>query len=209
MKNIKKLYPLIVGLVLLISVAAYGTRAYFSDSTKEDAGIDLTLGDVEITPEGENWQYITNKESINTNLKNKDGKEFNSSKMGTKIALIDARPGDSFSKIFKFKNTGSLLQLVTFETTKNAPSIFKVTWEKINNDTKEVGGELSKNDSFELESEGTMSLKMTVSVTLDEGNEEQHDADGSANNSKKTTDVNQLMEETITVNAVQTNLSQK
>src|SRR5690606_16398859 len=100
MKNIKKYYPLIVGLVLLISVAAYGTRAYFTDSTKEDAGIDLILGDVDITTDTtQNWMYVPIGEK-NENLKNNENEIGTSNELGDKVLLTDARPGDSFSKIF-------------------------------------------------------------------------------------------------------------
>ncbi len=208
MKNIKKFYPLIVGLVLLISVAAYGTRAYFSDSTDVDADIELTLGDVYVTTDTtKDWMYVPIGEK-NTDLKNYGNKIGNPNELGDKVRLTDARPGDSFSKVFVFSNTGSLKQKVNFLPTNKSKDIFDIKWEKINNDTEEVVGELTENDSFELEAKGTMSLKMTVSVTLDKVNAEEHNVKDSANSSEKTTDLNKLMTETINVTAVQTNRSQ-
>lgn len=197
MKKIKKFYPLIVGLVLLISVAAYGTRAFFSDSTKEDAGIELTLGDVEITPKGKEWKYITNTETKNTVLKNNGDTNFDPSNMGTNIEITDARPGDSFSKEFEFENTGSLVQSVTFVTTKDAPNIFEVTWENIDSTNK-----FNESTPVTLEPKDTVTLRMTVSVILNT-DAEQHGT--SANNKTKSKEWNQLVEQSIAVTAVQTN----
>lgn len=58
-KKRKKL-PLLLGALLLISLVAYGTRAYFSDSATEQAGIKLELGNVKIESVSTGWEY--NKE---------------------------------------------------------------------------------------------------------------------------------------------------
>ncbi|MGE7367100.1 hypothetical protein ACQKKE_10815 [Desemzia incerta] len=115
MKNIKKFYPLIVGLVLLISVAAYGTRAYFSDSTKEDAGIELKLGHVEIESFSTPWTI--NEKGTN----NKVGKTV----IDGKTYINKAKPGDSFSKTFTFTNKSSLK--TKFKMTQNITTIDKKT----------------------------------------------------------------------------------
>lgn len=200
MKNIKKFYPLIVGLVLLISVAAYGTRAYFSDSTSEDAGIDLTLGDVKIGSKGLSWAYKAEIGNENNELKNNDKKVDTPNDMGNQINITDARPGDTFEKVFEFKNTGSLEQVVTFATDKNESSIFKVKWNEIENTNNEVVLDETKN--FKLSPGKEVSLKMTVSVNLN-SHEEQH-GDNSVN-TDKVTNLNTLVKESIEVKAVQTN----
>ena len=110
MKKIKNFYPLIVGVVLLVSVAAYGTRAYFSDSTEEQANIKLTLGNVEVTSLSEPWVY-TPLNTSNNNQLNVEGMENISSENPTlkqTAKVTNVRPGDSFKKIFTFTNTGSL-----------------------------------------------------------------------------------------------------
>lgn len=119
MKNIKKFYPLIVGLVLLVSVAAYGTRAFFTDSTKEDAGIELQLGNIDIESKAGNWIYNSTGQQDNQLKDENDkvliGKEFSASESFTNV-----KPGDSFSKTFTFKNTSSLKSVFSFEETVSA-----------------------------------------------------------------------------------------
>ncbi|MFL2133078.1 hypothetical protein [Desemzia sp. FAM 24101] len=114
MNKIKKYYPLIVGLVLLISVAAYGTRAYFSDSTSQEAGIKLTLGDVKIKGESFNWVY--NSKGINDNqLKDSKGNLIDKTKLTSTADFTNVKPGDSFTKKFKFTNDSSLKTTFSFE----------------------------------------------------------------------------------------------
>src|SRR5690606_13237797 len=107
MKNIKKYYPLIVGLVLLISVAAYGTRAYFSDSTSQEAGIELKLGNVVIKGKSSNWIY--NAKNANDNqLKDKDGESLTGTEFSNEETFTNVKPGDSFTKTFTFTNESTL-----------------------------------------------------------------------------------------------------
>lgn len=114
MNKIKKFYPLIVGLVLLISVAAYGTRAYFSDSTSQEAGIELTLGDVKIKSERSNWVY--NNKGINDNqLKDSKGNLIDTTNLTNTEVFTNVKPGDSFTKKFKFTNDSSLKTTFSFE----------------------------------------------------------------------------------------------
>lgn len=119
MKNIKKYYPLIVGLVLLLSVAAYGTRAYFSDSTREDAGIELQLGSVDIYSESRSWEYTPINKTSNKELLVKKGgifvspENFNDLKL-EQTEIKNVLPGDSFSKVFTFENKSSLETQIKF-----------------------------------------------------------------------------------------------
>lgn len=119
MKNIKKFYPLIVGLVLLISVAAYGTRAYFSDSTKQDSGIKLQLGSVDISSSSEQWIYKpTSGRSNEELLVKQDGvfvrtTNFNDLKL-EQTEIKNVLPGDSFSKVFTFENKSTLETQIKF-----------------------------------------------------------------------------------------------
>lgn len=201
MKNIKKFYPLIVGLVLLISVAAYGTRAYFSDSTKEDAGIDLVLGNVKIGSEGLSWAYKAEIGNENNELKNNDKKVVTPNDMGNQINITDARPGDTFEKVFEFTNTGSLEQLVKFDASDmNKSSIFEVKWNEIDDTKNEIV--LDETKEIKLSPRDKISLKMTVSVNLN-SHEEQHGNDSV--NTDKVTNLGTLVKESIEVKAVQTN----
>ena len=52
MKNKKKKQlPLLLLALLFITTAAYGTRAYFTDQAEQKAGIELTLGNLDIENE--------------------------------------------------------------------------------------------------------------------------------------------------------------
>lgn len=198
MKNIKKFYPLIVGLVLLISVAAYGTRAYFSDSTSEDAGIDLTLGNVDITARSGDWIYIPDVEneqltasgttSIGETIKDKNnfGKEDNIAK---DVVLKNARPGDAFKKTFTFENTGSLNQIVKFTKNNISKGLFVIKWE----------GD-SLDDEKDLVPGGKVSATMIVTVNKDTNSEDAQPELGNQN-----TDIINFVGESIEVTAKQTN----
>lgn len=124
MKRMKKYFPLIVGTVILLSVAAYGTRAFFSDSAEEQAGIQLTMGTVDIFSNSENWKYQSNSENgPNNELLIKKEDEFG--KMNNLIGMKKAEiknvlPGDSFSKIFTFENKSTLATNVGFNQTVTA-----------------------------------------------------------------------------------------
>lgn len=194
MQKTKKYFPLIVGLVVLLSVAAYGTRAYFSDSTGEQAGIELTLGDIDVTTEHGLWMYDTETSEQNANLEEGGnpvkGKELN----GSEVKLTHARPGDTFSKVFTFKNTGSLDQVLTFSpSNNNSNSIFKITWDT----TK-----LDNNNALVAVTE-SVDVKMYVSVIKNEYPEALNEEKSA--NKKETNSFNTLVKENVTVTAVQTN----
>ncbi|WHZ31995.1 hypothetical protein QNK01_11180 [Desemzia incerta] len=201
MKNIKKYYPLIVGLVLLISVAAYGTRAYFSDSTKEDAGIDLTLGNVDVTSSSESWMYAT--ESKNNNMSVKGAEKESDTKSTVKVEtnkqellkfvdITNTRPGDSFSKKFTFKNTGSLDQVLTFDSKDNkTDGIFVVSWEKTG---------LDENESIILPPKEEFTATMTVTVDLTNAEQEYNEV------TAKHVDSNNFVGKTVEVKTKQTNV---
>lgn len=196
MKKIKKYYPLIVGLVLLISVAAYGTRAYFTDSTKQEAGIDLQLGTIDVTATGNNWQYVSIGENENNQLKLAGKKEFDSKNLGKDIALTDARPGDKFERVFNFKNTGTLDQVLTFDSSDKTIGIFQVSWELSENfNTKSI--------TLNANEEKVVTAKMIITVTTEENY--QFEAKDSANSTTKTNDINKLVEQTVDFKAAQTN----
>lgn len=115
--RMKKL-PILLGTLLIISVAAYGTRAYFSDSAKQQANIVLELGNVDIsTDKTSDWDYeplkdikgldnanyyndrLIQETKVNDKKLDADNKEF---------TFRNVRPGDSFKRDYTIKNNGSL-----------------------------------------------------------------------------------------------------
>ncbi|MCI3027753.1 hypothetical protein LMF32_01195 [Desemzia sp. C1] len=168
MKKIKKYYPLIVGLVLLLSVAAYGTRAYFSDSTSEDAGIKLTLGNIDVEGGSEEWVY-----SDKTQLKI-DEKGTGAEK---KTYVSNVKPGDSFTKTFIFKNKSSLN--TTFKFSQNLSNAdkgpFNVSLDVIEVNDKKVDKisleTITEADSNVYDMKGYESVKVNLTVTVDSNSE--------------------------------------
>lgn len=190
MQKIKKYFPLITGLVILLSVAAYGTRAYFSDSTEEQAGIDLTLGSVDVSSKSNEWKYNPNGE-VNNDIEGLSETGF--SVNGT---ITDARPGDAFSKIFTFKNTGSLAQVLTFDSMGNeSVGSFTIDW---------IDSSFDENNSIILEPEAKATVTMKISVPLNE-NEAVAFSNEGANTNNKIKDVNNFIGDTVGVKAVQAN----
>lgn len=197
MKNIKKIYPLIVGLVLLISVAAYGTRAYFSDSTKEDANIKLTLGNVDINGASKEWQYTPDVENKQLTVKgaNSDGTPIDKKApikdemLAKEVTIENARPGDSFKKKFTFTNVGSLDQTVKFSTENKSKGLFMIEWENNNFD---------ENNAITLEPTDEVSVTMVVTI------KKNVDPEWLKEN-KQHTDISEFVGSTIDVTAAQTN----
>lgn len=200
MKKIKKYYPLIVGLVLLISVAAYGTRAYFSDSTSQEAGIELTLGNVEISSDSGSWIYepeiatsnynnqlLVNKEVINTQSNTKVD-------IGKQIKVTNVRPGDSFSRIFTFKNEGSLAANLIIDNSdildkKNGP--FEIGF-GVRNDSKKI----LKDEPIFLAADSDVEIEMTISISTDDTHNDKY-------NLPTDKDILNLMTDNIAVKLIQ------
>lgn len=126
--NKKKVLPLLLAGVLLLSAGAYGTRAYFTDSADQEVGIKLTLGDLEIKSENTVvWNYTPetgtglDQYDINDKLAVNDGTSttimaFEAGKsvypLATNITVSNVRPGDAFERTFEFTNSGSLTQKI-------------------------------------------------------------------------------------------------
>lgn len=129
MKNTrKKVLPLLLAGVLLLSAGAYGTRAFFTDSENQEVGIKLTLGDLSIKSEDSViWNYTPetgtslDEYDINDQLAYNDGATtksvvYDSTKsiypLASKITVSNVRPGDAFEREFTFTNNGSLTQRI-------------------------------------------------------------------------------------------------
>ena len=199
----RKKLPLLLGALLIISVAAYGTRAYFSDSAQMQGNIELSLGDVDITTTDESgWTYqpvsasTTNPEqNLNLSSGTKIGEIIPN---GTK--LTNVRPGDSFTKKYTIKNNGSLdvkLDLVAKKqnhkiTAKEYPyGAYTITIDDI------LGTDTV------LIPEDTKDINITIAV--------KEDIDNSTYNVKDTPEktVANFLNEFLTVEAVQSNVNNK
>jgi hypothetical protein len=131
MKNTrKKVLPLLLAGILLLSAGAYGTRAFFTDSAEQEVGIKLTLGDLDIKSENSViWKYTPEKGidnvmhsyDVNDLLVVKDKSDTvidlgsavkDSYDLDTKITVSNVRPGDAFEREFTFTNNGSLTQRI-------------------------------------------------------------------------------------------------
>lgn len=179
--NRRKKLPLLLGALLIISVAAYGTRAYFSDSATEQADIQLSLGNLDIQSEVSTWKYTSTGKNINSALlagttsvaANPDLTAGNAKNI-TKV-----QPGDQFERIFEFKNVGSLEQVVTVDNKvlSAADSIFKVDFKQLDKD----GNELTEVGSAKIISGGSVKYKMIISVKTDDSFDATHNQKNSKN----------------------------
>lgn len=113
--NKKKSLPLLLLALLMISVGAYGTRAYFSDSKEQTGDIQIELGSVNVEFTSEKWIYTGNNPDIEVNK----AKIAPNSQIELKSTVNNARPGDTFTRKFTLKNTGTLTQKVVIQNTFN------------------------------------------------------------------------------------------
>ncbi|WP_407370929.1 TasA family protein [Carnobacterium sp.] len=106
--RLKKL-PLLLGTLLIISVAAYGTRAYFSDSAKQQGNIELSLGTVDISTDNTTmWEYKPLTTGDNLDVTKAKNDKLVEVKQEDNVKYTNVRPGDSFVRTYSIKNTGSL-----------------------------------------------------------------------------------------------------
>lgn len=140
--NKKNKLPLLLGILLLISAAAYGTRAYFTDSATEQAGIELKLGNVAVKSESSDWKYNREGEGEKAILYETTDLDGNK-----KVSYTNVSPGDTFTKNFIFKNTGSLAAKI------------KLSEQDIVNQ-QDVNSSISKDKVYSY-AEGPYSIKIT------------------------------------------------
>lgn len=157
MKNKKKKQlPLLLLALLFITAAAYGTRAYFTDNASQNANIKLTLGNLDIENDESKWVY--NGEG-NSTLGLADGAEIDNAS-----DIINVQPGDSFTRIFKFVNNGSLIQNVTLSHTliELAPFTLLVADPIVTDSNGEVV--VSENGNYVLSAGNTLNVQVTLAV---------------------------------------------
>ncbi|WP_035052120.1 hypothetical protein [Carnobacterium pleistocenium] len=205
--NRRKKLPLLLGALLIISVAAYGTRAYFSDSSTVQGDIQLSLGNVDIKTSDTEWAYSS---IAGTNVENQVIKENNGDLGETIIAsntsgndaisYTNVRPGDSFTKTYTLENSGSLEATVNIESDfdfsildnksySDGPFSIKV------NDLK---------DTYTLKRNESKNFTVIITVDPDLVTNEFNKGNSSfVPNNKITVD---YLEKAFTINAVQTNV---
>ena len=130
-KNRKKVLPLLLAMLLLIGAGAYGTRAFFSDQEALKATIKIETGKLDISSiSTEEWKYVPladetiDKAYILNNLLKVSSvvggatitPNASGQSIGSTVYISNARPGDAFTRVFKFKNAGTLDLRMTFTT---------------------------------------------------------------------------------------------
>lgn len=192
--------PVLLGALLMISIMAYGTRAYFTDSAKTDSNIQLELGNVAVGIIKEStWKVKDKNQTANQTTSPTEDKLKKTS------TFKNAKPGDKFKKTFTIENEGTLNQKVDIAFNK-----------------------LSENDYFNFEFVDGMEQKQkieilkfkpnerkqyTVELTVKEsGSKEEfiniaskiNSGNNSRNNDQETTDLENI-KDFITVEAEQLN----
>ncbi len=184
----RKKLPLLLGALLIISVAAYGTRAYFSDSESMQGDIKLELGNVDIEMEGnQKWIYtpqitedLDANNLINKNLTATDtnigGKINSGATIDDSSNLKNVRPGDSFTKKFIVKNNNSLDVKLTLNANSNGNNGTNVSFNNNNAATLLEGGafivtiensSLDKTNILEAGGKKEYTVKITIPYNLD------------------------------------------
>jgi hypothetical protein len=211
--NRRKKLPLLLGALLIISVAAYGTRAYFSDSATEQANIQLSLGTLDIKSEVSTWKYTSTGNNINSALLAGTTSVATNPNLTAENAknITNVQPGDQFERIFEFKNVGSLEQVVTVDNKvlSAADSIFKVDFKQLDKD----GNELTDVGSAKIISGGSVKYKMIISVKTEDSFDATHNQKNSNiitndlvfNALQDSTATTDIIENAVTVKANQVN----
>ena len=110
--NRKKIASLVLSAAILIGAAGFGAYSWFKSTATLDPNLIIQTGTLAITPQGESdWevQSVTNNnEDLKTEVTD----------VNVSNNFENVRPGDSFTKIVTFKNTGTLKERVKFEINK-------------------------------------------------------------------------------------------
>ncbi|MER2225926.1 MAG: hypothetical protein ABS916_02630 [Carnobacterium sp.] len=170
----RKKLPLLLGALLIISVAAYGTRAYFSDSSTVQGDIQLSLGNVDISTENtKGWKYeplaVTGTPELDKN-KNLSANVDKDESITDATDIKNVRPGDSFTKKYIIENKGSLDTKVNLKLANIPVSLASVV-----NDKKYPDGpftivinDLEENFELKGKKDGIVDKKeFTITITVD------------------------------------------
>lgn len=217
-KSRMKKLPILLGTLLIISVAAYGTRAFFSDSASQQADIKLELGNIDIKSVEKAWFYTPEREIANSVLMGKTTGVVSGMEITKEEAqnITNVQPGDQFTRIFTFENVGTLEQNVTVNNVVNndVKSIFNATFIRVDNDGKDL---LEQGTTVTLKPNEFVNYKMVISVKTDNsfnsthnraGNvtaEDKHKLNAIGNDDAATS----IIQNAVEVTAEQTNLAKK
>lgn len=199
----RKKLPLLLGALLIISVAAYGTRAYFSDSAQMQANIVLELGNVKVTADGGSWVSTASGENELVD----NGKDDNGNHL-----FKNVKPGDFFKRTYTIENKGSLKSNIKLKYKGNymksqegvalesLPGQLKSTPHRIP-DTPFIVTINGLQTEYTLEPSQQVNYDVIISVDKDAGK--------SFNNTNGTVDVTELantfLNETLVIEANQAN----
>lgn len=198
--RLKKL-PLLLGTLLIVSVAAYGTRAYFSDSATQQGDIQLSLGTVDIsTDKTSEWQYTPLTTGDNLDENNVKNEKLGESMTDKGKIYTNVRPGDSFVRTYSIQNTGTLDVKVELSSA-NIP----VALSGIGNNSVHPDGPFNitvngLKDKFTLAPE--QELTYTVTITVDP---KVNNTFNAAQQLNQNTITKNYLEQAITIKAVQMN----
>ena len=169
----RKKLPLLLGALLIISVAAYGTRAYFSDSAQMQGDIQLSLGDVDISTDGTtSWIYkplqltgtdLDKNDSLGATV-DSDGSIKNAEN------ITNVRPGDSFIRTYSIKNNGSLDAKVKLTSKETLGQLSNYNDKVLPDDGAFTTTITGLEDEFSLKSDEfkTFNVTITVKTTVDD-----------------------------------------
>ena len=178
-KSRMKKLPILLGTLLIISVAAYGTRAYFSDSASQQADIKLELGNIDINSVEKDWFYTPERGIANSVLMGKTTGVVSGMEITKEEAqnITNVQPGDQFTRIFTFENVGTLEQNVTVNNVVNndVKSIFNATFIRVDNDGKDL---LEQGTTVTLKPNEFVNYKMVISVKTDNSFNSTHNRAG-------------------------------
>lgn len=203
--NRRKKLPLLLGALLIVSMAAYGTRAYFSDSAEQQADIKLTLGNLDINPVDEKgWKYVPlggKENSALTEIFENEKPKNNTELTETYAADIKyVQPGDQFERIFVFENIGELAQKVKVTNGVVDEGIFDVSFQQVDSPT---GNNPREAEETTIQKDDKVYYKMNIAVKTGDGiNEQYNNQNGQTVNDDLVFDA---LETAVKVDAEQTN----
>lgn len=212
-QNNRNKLPLLLAALLTLSLIIYGSFAYFSDEAKQNADLEIELGNVNLQSiEDEGWKpFLGDNEDYSHITVNHSDTELPNT---TKIS--NARPGDRFTRDFIFKNSGTLDAQIEINTNLGSYGLISVTVEDIKKDDNSNMDVFQNNKimpfSLEEGEQVTVTLGVEIlsntslddSLSLVEYNENYNKAEKYA----LTEEISQWATEAVDVKAVQENYSE-
>ena len=120
---------------LLVGGTFMGTKAWFTDSAEVSNDLIVSIGNLDLEIEEVDWRH-----------KRENPQESETMPLDTE----NVRPGDWFEKEVTVTNTGSLDQIITFETALDDMKIKDANWEIEIETELEDGDRLNTNQSKDM-----------------------------------------------------------